>query len=239
MFSDISGTWDGVLEDMSDVKELVIYLYSVKLPPWADSPVDFIHKHHMALESEHVQRRATQDQIAYFGQTPSQLLTIPHLKKRPLADVLHLQVLTSFAFYSKHFCSFSQTIYRNPNGIRPYVIPNPDRCNIPADAIFASPDSVVVVDTNAPAAHVALHKWQPNTPDGHGTPFLFQHGKAAASSTGGALMRMFKGPGPSGTDDWQYPRASAFPGSGVQSSAIVAITCDKEIITGGYSLTFA
>lgn len=26
MFSDISGTWDGVLEDMSDVKELVIYL---------------------------------------------------------------------------------------------------------------------------------------------------------------------------------------------------------------------
>ncbi|RZR77395.1 hypothetical protein BHM03_00002449 [Ensete ventricosum] len=137
------------------------------------------------------------------------------------------------------FCSFSQTIYRNPNGIRPYVIPNPDRCNIPADAIFASPDSVVVVDTNAPAAHVALHKWQPNTPDGHGTPFLFQHGKAAASSTGGALMRMFKGPGPSGTDDWQYPRASAFPASGVQSSAIVAITCDKEIITGGYSLTFA
>lgn len=91
------------------------------------------------------------------------------------------------------------------------------------------------MDTNAPAAHVALHKWQPNTPDGHGTPFLFQHGKAAASSTGGALMRMFKGPGASGTDDWQYPRALAFPASGVQSSAIVAITCDKEIITGGYS----
>lgn len=39
-----------------------------------------------------VQQRATQDQIAYFGQTPSQLLTVPHLKKKPLADVLHLQV---------------------------------------------------------------------------------------------------------------------------------------------------
>lgn len=25
MFSDIGNTWDGVLEDMSDVKELVIY----------------------------------------------------------------------------------------------------------------------------------------------------------------------------------------------------------------------
>lgn len=27
---------------------------SVKLPPWADNPVDFIHKHRKALESEHV-----------------------------------------------------------------------------------------------------------------------------------------------------------------------------------------
>lgn len=26
----------------------------VKLPPWAKSPVDFIQKHRMALESEHV-----------------------------------------------------------------------------------------------------------------------------------------------------------------------------------------
>ncbi|KAF4381328.1 hypothetical protein G4B88_031355 [Cannabis sativa] len=46
MFSDIVATWNGVVEDMSDVKEL--------LPPWAESPIDFIHKHHMALESEHV-----------------------------------------------------------------------------------------------------------------------------------------------------------------------------------------
>ncbi|KAG6514280.1 hypothetical protein ZIOFF_024628 [Zingiber officinale] len=161
MFSDIGSTWDGVLEDMSDVKELVPEMFylpevlinvnsidfgttqlggkldAVKLPPWADNPVDFIHKHRIALESEHVsshlhnwidlifgykqrgkeaieannvffyityegtvnvdkiedpvQRRATQDQIAYFGQTPSQLLTIPHPRKRPLVDVLHLQ----------------------------------------------------------------------------------------------------------------------------------------------------
>ena len=38
------------------------------------------------------QQHATQDQIAYFGQTPSQLLVVPHLKRMPLADVLHLQV---------------------------------------------------------------------------------------------------------------------------------------------------
>ncbi|RRT84300.1 hypothetical protein B296_00015011 [Ensete ventricosum] len=266
MFSDISGTWDGVLEDMSDVKELVIYLYSVKLPPWADSPVDFIHKHHMALESEHVSshlhewidlifgwyfrykqrgNEAVEANNVFFYITYEGTIDIDKIENpvsvievsgAPRSSTLSFPRQTLPAH---SFCSFSQTIYRNPNGIRPYVIPNPDRCNIPADAIFASPDSVVVVDTNAPAAHVALHKWQPNTPDGHGTPFLFQHGKAAASSTGGALMRMFKGPGPSGTDDWQYPRASAFPASGVQSSAIVAITSDKEIITGGYSLTFA
>lgn len=27
---------------------------TVKLPPWAENPVDFIQKHRMALESEHV-----------------------------------------------------------------------------------------------------------------------------------------------------------------------------------------
>nr|XP_027188541.1 BEACH domain-containing protein C2 isoform X2 [Cicer arietinum] len=78
MFSDISGTWNGVLEDMSDVKELVPELFyqpevltnensidfgttqlggkldTVKLPAWAENPIDFIHKHRKALESEYV-----------------------------------------------------------------------------------------------------------------------------------------------------------------------------------------
>ena len=39
-----------------------------------------------------VQRRATQNQICYFGQTPSQLLTVPHIRRRPLTDILQLQV---------------------------------------------------------------------------------------------------------------------------------------------------
>ncbi|XP_058104707.1 BEACH domain-containing protein C2 [Magnolia sinica] len=287
MFSDIGATWNGVLGDMSDVKELVPELFylpealkngnsidfgttqlggkidSVKLPPWADSPVDFIHKHRKALESEHVSAHlhewidlifgykqqgkeaisannvffymtyeekididkisdpvqicAIQDQIASLGQTPSQLLTVPHMKRRPLAEVLHLQ-----------------TIFRNPNEIRPYVVPNPERCNVPAAAIFAYPDSIMVIDRNAPAAHVALHKWQPNTPDGHGTPFLFQHGKAATNSAGGPFRRMFKGPGGSDLEEWQFPRALAFATSGIRSSAVVAVTYDKEIITGGH-----
>ena len=233
----------------------------VKLPPWANSPIDFIHKHRTALESEHVSahlnewidlifgykqrgkeavaannvffymtyegavdidkisdpvlRHAAQDQIAYFGQTPSQLLTFPHVKRRPLADVLHLQ-----------------TIFRNPTEIKSYVIPNPERCNVPASAISASADSIIIVDTNLPAAHVALHRWQPNTPDGHGMPFLFQHGKAAVSSSGGAFMRIFKG---SGIEDWHYPCCIAFPAPGIRSSSVVAITSDMHIITGGHA----
>ncbi|GLU00510.1 hypothetical protein SLE2022_178740 [Rubroshorea leprosula] len=290
LFLDIAATWNGVLEDMSDVKELVPELFylpeiltnensidfgttqlggkidSVKLPPWAENPVDFIHKHRMALESEYVsahlhewidlifgykqrgkeaisanniffyityegtvdidkitdpvQQRATQDQIAYFGQTPSQLLTVPHMKKMPLAEVLHLQ-----------------TIFRNPKEIKPYAIPAPERCNLPAAAIHASSDTVIIVDTSVPAAHVAQHKWQPNTPDGQGTPFLFQHGKAMVNSGGGALIRMFKGPTGSGSasDEWQFPQAIAFATSGIRSSAVVAITCDKDIITGGHA----
>lgn len=287
MFSDISATWNGVLEDMSDVKELVPELFylpeiltntnsidfgttqlgekldSVRLPAWAENAVDFIHKHQEALESEHVsahlhewidlifgykqrgkeavlannvffyityegtvdidkildpvQQRATQDQIAYFGQTPSQLLTVPHLKKMPLADVLHLQ-----------------TIFRNPTEIKPYVVPSPDRCNLPAASLFASSDYLVVVDINAPAAHIAQHKWQPNTPDGQGMPFLFQHGKAGANNPTATFMGMFKKSPSYGSDDWHFPQARAFATSGIRSSAVVAITCDREIITGGH-----
>ncbi|CAA7050731.1 unnamed protein product [Microthlaspi erraticum] len=288
MFSDIPGTWNGVLEDMSDVKELVPELFylpevltnensidfgttqlgekldAVKLPPWAKNPVDFVHKQRRALESEHVsahlhewidlifgykqrgkeaimannvffyityegtvdidkitdpaQQCATQDQIAYFGQTPSQLLTIPHMKRMPLKDVLHMQ-----------------TIFRNPKEIKPYSVQAPDRCNLPASAIQASSDSVLIVDMNVPAARVAQHKWQPNTPDGQGTPFLFHHGKATATTTGGSLMRMFKAPASSGTGDWQFPQAQAFASSGIRSSSVVAITSDGEIITGGHA----
>ncbi|KAK4744867.1 hypothetical protein SAY87_011179 [Trapa incisa] len=288
MFYDIAATWDGVLEDMSDVKELVPELFylpevltnnnsidfgttqlgdkldTVKLPPWAESPVDFIHKHRKALESEHVsehlhewidlifgnkqrgkeaisannvffyityegrvdidkisdpvQQRATQDQIAYFGQTPSQLLTVPHMKRMSLADGLHLQ-----------------TIFRNPKEVKPHTVPAPEKCNLPAAAIHASSDSIVIVDENAPAVHVAHHKWQLDTINGQGNPFVFQHGKAVAGSTGGTFMRMFKGPAGSGLDEWHFPQASAFPATGIRGSSVVAITCDKEVITGGHA----
>lgn len=124
-----------------------------------------------------------------------------------------------------------QTIFRNPKEVKPYDVPFPERCNLPAAAIHASSDTVVVVDMNAPAAHVVQHKWQPNTPDGQGTPFLFQHRKATLASAGGTIMRMFKAPATSSVE-WQFPQAVAFAASGIRSQAVVSITCSKEVITG-------
>ncbi|CAD6262757.1 unnamed protein product [Miscanthus lutarioriparius] len=143
MFSDVSGTWDSVLEDMSDVKELVpemFYLPEVftningidfgttqlggKLGLHHANTIDVLFYLQWTLHlgciykqrgkeaimannvffyityegtvdidkiTDPVERRATQDQIAYFGQTPSQLLTVPHMKRKPLAEVLQLQ----------------------------------------------------------------------------------------------------------------------------------------------------
>lgn len=107
--------------------------------------------------------------------------------------------------------------------MKPYPVPAPEHCNLPAAAIKASSDSVVIVDMNVPAAHIAHHKWQPNTPDGQNTPFIFHHGKPTSNS--GALVRMFK-------NDWEYPQAQAFASSGIRSSSVTAITNDGEIITG-------
>ncbi|KAI3504354.1 hypothetical protein L1887_32955 [Cichorium endivia] len=288
MFSDIGATWNGILDDMNDVKELVPEMFylpemltnensidfgttqlgnkldSVKLPPWAENPIDFMHKHRLALESEHVsahlhewidlifgykqqgkeavaasnvffyityegaidvdkiqdpvQRRAVQDQVAYIGQTPSRLLAIPHLKKMPVADVLHMQ-----------------TIFRNPKEVNPYHVPSPQHCNLPASAIHATSDALVIVDTNAPSAKIALHKWHPNTPDEHGMPFMFQHGKGIVNSSGGGgFLRMFKGKSRSRSAGRVFPQAHAYAASGIRSSSIVSITHNNEVITGGH-----
>jgi len=126
----------------------------------------------------------------------------------------------------------NQNIFRNPKELKPFAVPMPEHCNLPASGIHASSDSVVIVDIHAPAAYVVEHKWQPNTPDGQGTPFLFQHAKATTSSPGGALMRMFKSPAGAGDSECHFPQALAYPASGLRSSSIVVITSDKEIITG-------
>ncbi|CAI5475939.1 unnamed protein product [Closterium sp. Yama58-4] len=83
-----------------------------------------------------VVRRGMQDQISYFGQTPSQLLTTPHPPRIPLDYALHLH-----------------TVFRKPDEILPYVLPHPDTLNVPASRIVATSDAIVTVDLNAPACH--------------------------------------------------------------------------------------
>jgi hypothetical protein len=111
------------------------------------------------------------------------------------------------------------------------VLPSPNHCNIPASALLVSDDCIVVIDATIPAVHVALHHWQPNTPDGLGAPFLFHHGRNAINSSGGAISRMFKGSAGS-AEDYHFPRAIAFAASPIQNSSAVVVTCDKEVITG-------
>ncbi|KAG9138702.1 hypothetical protein Leryth_023201 [Lithospermum erythrorhizon] len=275
LFSDVGATWNGVLEDMNDIKELVPELFylpemltnesladidSIRLPPWADNSIDFVQKHRMALESEHVsahlhewidlvfgykqqgeeailadnvfpyityeqtididkvsdpvQQQAIQDQIAYFGQTPSQLLTVPHMKRMP-------------------HC-YENTIFRNPKLVESYAIPHPEHCNLPAAALRVLADALVIVDVNGPAVHIGQYKRQQNTTDDQGTPFLFERTKES-ENIGGTLVWNFKGSSSSGTDEWLSPQALTFHASGNRSSSIVSITRDKEIITGGHA----
>ncbi|CAI5943423.1 unnamed protein product [Closterium sp. NIES-65] len=225
----------------------------VKLPPWASSAADFVRKQRAALESEYVSsnlhnwidlifgykqkgkealaahnvffyvtyegavdidsitnpivRRGMQDQISYFGQTPSQLLTTAHPPRIALDYALHLH-----------------TVFRKPDEILPYVLPHPDTLNVPASRIVATSDAIVTVDLNAPACHVAVHQWQPNTPDGHGWPFLFQPGRS--SLTGSAILRMLTGAALGGkgsnSETSLYPRLVALPAPGIKHTSTAA-----------------
>lgn len=79
-------TYEGAV-DIDKIMDPVSFCY-FKMVLW----FVFFYLFFTLLLQQKVQQRSTQDQIAYFGQTPSQLLKVPHLKKMPLSDVLHLQV---------------------------------------------------------------------------------------------------------------------------------------------------
>ncbi|BBN03886.1 factor associated with neutral sphingomyelinase activation [Marchantia polymorpha subsp. ruderalis] len=92
LFVSMSESWDSVLSNHADLKELIPEFYSppsefltirndlnlgvrqngtavgdVVLPPWAKSPDDFIEKHRQALESEHVSMHVHQWIDLIFG----------------------------------------------------------------------------------------------------------------------------------------------------------------------------
>ncbi|KAG0485901.1 hypothetical protein HPP92_009980 [Vanilla planifolia] len=287
IFSDISDTWNNVLEDIGDLKELVPEMFYlpeilanvnnielgatglekrldfVKLPPWADNPIDFVQKHRRALESVHVsshlhewidlifgyKQRGKEAVSAsnvflyttYEGMIDIDRISDPVQRSAARREIAYFGQAPSQLFTFPHLkrkplteALHLQTIFRNPEEIRAYETPYSERSKLPASCIYASNDSVIVVSAHAPAANVALCKWKPNTPDDHGNPFLFHYAKTAVSSGGGALTRMFKGPTGTSSEDWHFSRAVAFAAPGIRSSCIVAVTTDNEIITGGH-----
>lgn len=124
-----------------------------------------------------------------------------------------------------------QTIFHNPNTVKFFaILGHADQLNLPASELRATHESIVTVSMGAPACQVAVHKWQPNTPNGRGMPFLFQHSRTNLNTSGG-LLRMFSKPVDDGEN--HFPRILALAPAGVNLGTIVAITPDgQHLLTG-------
>lgn len=77
-------------------------LGSVRLPPWAENPVDFVHKHRMALESEHVSQHLHEWIDLVFGYfllfySP---LNLPHTSYSHIYEWNFLKLIPTIFTYS-------------------------------------------------------------------------------------------------------------------------------------------
>jgi hypothetical protein len=127
---------------------------------------------------------------------------------------------------------FLQTVFRNPQATKAYAIPFPDRLNVPAAEMRVTQDALVTIDMEVPSCHVAVHRWQANTPDGKGNPFYFQHGRLGAAPSNAGLVRMFRGISDP-DEDTRYPRVVTLTAPGVRLGTVVAITPDgRYLLTG-------
>lgn len=125
-----------------------------------------------------------------------------------------------------------QTVFRNPQATKAYAIPLPDRLNVPAAELRVTQDALVTIDMEVPSCHVAVHRWQANTPDGKGNPFYFQHGRLGVPPSNGALVRMFSRSSDV-DEDSRYPRVVTLTAPGVRLGTVVAITPDgRYLLTG-------
>eukprot|EP00899_Mesostigma_viride_P003816 jgi/Mesvir1/13435/Mv16507-RA.1 len=158
--------------------------------------------------------KATQDQIAYFGQTPSQLLSRKHPKRLPASEC----VLPLFFGMPK---------------VQAYLLIAPaDASSNPMPALHmrATLANTLLTISRGPPWLVSSHAWLANMPDGKGRPFHFSPDRGSAGRTGDKLFRAFRKSSP---DD--YPRlALAFP-RGIEEAACLDSTPDgRYILTGGH-----
>lgn len=118
--------------------------------------------------------KATQDQIAFFGQTPSQLFRHPHPKRQPCRDPL-------------------LPIHRVlPSALQGYALPINDRSLVKGNWLFTSSDGILVVSQ---FLYTASHRLAFNRPDGKGKPFTYygtrrSHGGGHSSSLPGLLSTL-------------------------------------------------
>ena len=114
--------------------------------------------------------KATQDQIANFGQTPSQLLTKPHPRRRRAEDT---------ARGSRWLASRPESACVYPLEIASAV---------PAAHVAIAPERVLVLDAEM---RLARHAWSPHTPDAASLPFTFVAATRRGHSAGWTLLRGF------------------------------------------------
>ena len=112
--------------------------------------------------------KATQDQIACFGQTPSQLLTVPHPGRQRAADSI----------------TGSHWLFDNDNGVSNYALPVPNYGENRASFMNVLPTGQLVVVS--PTLEMKIHRFVPNLPGSSGVPFTFDAAKE--QSTLGSLM---------------------------------------------------
>jgi len=104
--------------------------------------------------------------------------------------------------------------------------------NVPAAELRVTQDALVTIDMDVPSCHVAVHRWQANTPDGKGNPFNFQHGRLGVTPSSGALIRMFR-VSLDVDEDSRYPKVVTLTAPGVRLGTVVAITPDgRYLLTG-------
>ena len=144
--------------------------------------------------------KAMQDQIANFGQTPSQLTRKPHPRRMSAEDTL----------------GGSHWLLANPHGAcrYPLRVP-PSACGgIPAAVVAAAPErAVLVVVGSSGPPKIVTHRWLPNTPDSSALPFTFEPARArretgrwraSSEASRGARRR---GPGPPDSSQAPAPLA--------------------------------
>ncbi|KAK3280016.1 hypothetical protein CYMTET_12126 [Cymbomonas tetramitiformis] len=151
-----------------------------------------------SIEDPHL-LKATQDQIAFFGQTPSQLLTAAHPQRCAREEAL-------------------QPLFRSPkDSLRWYPLPSPGVLGPPPINLTITAEGMVAIGKGIQGPSlmggfpVVSHKWQPNHADGRGIPFTFSPDRLAQMPTTTAIWTALRRSLPRSSNDPLGPEEEDIP----------------------------